>query len=134
LPVSMDPWADTSESETEAGAKNDGAKSNIVERSDEPFAGPAADPVIESDNNETDSKDDNSSVPGLGSMSDSSDYFSDWSTDYASSDETVVKTRNVTTNAAVMVGSTQVNWPTFTWDMTAAVLHASLMPRPNIEV
>ena len=68
-------------------------------------------------------------------MSDSSDYFSDWSTeDSASSDETVVKTRSGTNNAVVTIGTTQVNWQTFTWDMTAAVLHASLMQRPNIEV
>jgi hypothetical protein len=137
-PASLDPWMDaTEESEIEAGTRNDWAKSNPVDRSTEPSTSPTTDQVIETDSSEIENEDDNLSVPGLGSMSDSSDYFSDWSTsseDSASSDETVVKTRSRVDSAVVTIGTAQVNWPTFTWDMTAAVLHASLMQRPNIEV
>jgi hypothetical protein len=122
-PVSADPGAETTESDPEAGAIVE-ATSDNGDGEDGPPADAAA--------NLNDTQDDNSSVPGLGSMTDSSDYFSDWSTDY-SSDDTVVKTRSVATNATVTVGPTPIVWPTYTWDITGAFLHNSLMARPTIE-
>ena len=66
-------------------------------------------------------------------MTDSSDYFSDWSTDY-SSDDTVVKTRNVSTATTVNVSAMPVVWQTYTWDIAGALLHTSTMARPSIEL